>query len=427
MSETPKKVTNVSEKCFLCSENKTSTNNRLFVSGKSALDIADLIKISVNVDVNNYSESNDLFVCKNICYKRLLRLKGALDKLEKIKEEIRERFVPVRTKRLLRPEDKRQEDATQDECMRVQQPRQPRCKASKSIQFPDTGPGNANLVACVTSLGETYQDIEQSLPLSVNTSTQRLSDAAPPIYPVPTSLPAPLTSSSPVVTTAKSASSGCVKITVNYPSRTVSKTLDDTYDTLGKALLYGPPSRVATAVMKCDPVRKVVIQKVLGIVSKEVSDLCSRKKPSMLRKTGKDDLMKFSLEQLCDEWEKRAPIFYLFLVASSITKTTKNKSWLPSVAVSGSVLLKQRNGDMSATAYVLGILLKSRSTEVSVLIHLKYYIDLILVFILGFTKKICCKAKVPAGFTSSLTFMVSKVLGFYAYRIAKFTSNVAIF
>jgi hypothetical protein len=123
MSETPKKVTNVGEKCFLCSENKTN-NNRLFVFGKSALDIADLIKISVNVDVNNYSESNDLFVCKNICYKRLLRLKGALDKLEKIKEEIWERFVPVRTKRLLRPEaspeDKRQEDATQDECMRVQ-------------------------------------------------------------------------------------------------------------------------------------------------------------------------------------------------------------------------------------------------------------------------------------------------------------------
>ena len=73
------------------------------------------------------------------------------------------------------------------------------------------------------------------------------------------------------------------------------------------------------------PVRKVVTQKVLDIVSREVSDLCFRKKLStVLRKTGKDDLMKFSLEQLC-----------------------------------GSVLLKQRNGEMSemsATAYVLGIL-----------------------------------------------------------------------
>jgi hypothetical protein len=61
------------------------------------------------------------------------------------------------------------------------------------------------------------------------------------------------------------------------------------------------------------PVRKVVAQKVLDIVSREVSDLCFRKKLSTV----------LSLEQLC-----------------------------------GSVLLKQRNGEMSATAYVLGILLK---------------------------------------------------------------------
>ena len=50
---------------------------------------------------------------------------------------------------------------------------------------------------------------------------------------------------------------------------------------------------------------------------------------------------------------------------SSATKSTRNTSWLPSVTVSGSVLLKQRNHEMSATAYVLGIVLKSRSTEVS--------------------------------------------------------------
>jgi hypothetical protein len=72
------------------------------------------------------------------------------------------------------------------------------------------------------------------------------------------------------------------------------------------------------------PVRKVVTQKVLDIVSRDVSDLCFRNKLStVLRKTGQDDLMKFSLEQLC-----------------------------------GSALLKQRNGEMSAAAYVLGILLK---------------------------------------------------------------------
>jgi hypothetical protein len=117
--------------------------------------------------------------------------------------------------------------------------------------------------------------------------------------------------------------------------------------------------------MKCAPVRKLVIEKVLNVVSKEVGDLCSRKKPSMLRQTDKDDLMKFSLDQLCEEWKRRAPLFYSFLVTSSATKSTRNTSWLASVALAGSVLMKQRNSEMSATAYVLGILLKSRSTEVS--------------------------------------------------------------
>jgi hypothetical protein len=46
MSETPKKVSDVGEKCFLYSENRTN-NHRLFVLGRSALDIADLIKVSV--------------------------------------------------------------------------------------------------------------------------------------------------------------------------------------------------------------------------------------------------------------------------------------------------------------------------------------------------------------------------------------------
>ena len=180
----------------------------------------------------------------------------------------------------------------------------------------------------------------------------------------------PITSS-PIASTKSTrdvhtdSSSGCVNITVKYPSKTVSKTVDDAYKTIGKALLHGPPSRIATAVMKCAPIRTLVIEKVLDIVSKEVAELCSRKKPSLLRQTKKDDLVKFSLDQLCEEWKRRAPLFYSFLVVSSATKSTGNTSWLPSVAVSGSVLLKQRNHEMSATAYVLGILLKSRSTEVS--------------------------------------------------------------
>ena len=122
---------------------------------------------------------------------------------------------------------------------------------------------------------------------------------------------------------------------------------------------------VATAVMNCEPIRKEVTKKVLRIVSKEVNSLCSRREPSILRKCEKNDLMNFDMQLLCQEWAQRAPLFHSFLLTCACSKSTANATWLPSIAISGSVLLKQRNPHMNATASVLGILLKSKSIEVS--------------------------------------------------------------
>ena len=319
------------------------------------------------------------------------------EKCKGIKSEIQDKFVPMRTKQMQRPEDREHEVKDTTQSWRVQQ--LPHFKASKSLEF-------LSPVLLTSSPNETHQRMTQSLTPSrnpclwynfnqpdfyrglqvniLNTKMHAPLAECPPIPPITTSL---LTrgssrsiddcvsllnlpvSSSPIASTKSSpdihpdSSSGCVHITVKYPSKTVSKTVDDAYKTIRKALLHGPPSRIATAVMKCAPIRTLVIEKVLNIVSKEVAELCSRKKPSLLRQTKKDDLVKFSLDQLCEEWKRRAPLFYSFRIVSSATKSTT--SWLASVAVSGSVLLKQRNHEMNTTAYVLGILLKSRSTEVS--------------------------------------------------------------
>lgn len=329
MNETPKKIVDSRGKCFLCSK-EVLNNNKTYIFGRSAIDIGDLIKTAVDEDVNKYSASDDLFICKSQCYKRLVKLKGALNKCEEIKNELRENFNSGaqlrRTKRLLCS------DAT-NSSVAIPMARTI-CKASKSIKF-------------------TYDPTPTSVTLD--------SLIHPQLH-----LPLPLSSSTPNGKVSKSDVSGTVKIIINHPSKTVNKILADNYKALGKALFYGPPSRIATAVMKCDPVRKQVVQKVLGIVSREVGKLCSGKNPSMLRKTSKDDLVKFSLEDLCEDWKEKAPLFYSFLLTSCVTKSTRDVAWLPSIAVSGSVLLKQRNGEMSATAYMLGILMKSRSTEVSV-------------------------------------------------------------
>jgi hypothetical protein len=120
--------------------------------------------------------------------------------------------------------------------------------------------------------------------------------------------------------------------------------------------------------MKCAHVCKFVVSKVLDRLAKEVSGLCSRKNPSVLRKTDKEYLTNFKLESLGEEWKNRAPLFYSFLRTCSLKKTNENSLWLPSMSLAGSILLKQRDGNMNATA--MGILIKMGSKEVFLLVAL---------------------------------------------------------
>ena len=228
------------------------------------------------------------------------------------------------TKRLLRPEENTQElsDRQTQRC-RVQN-LSPCCKinsrAAKSLQF------NSDSTTC-TSSRDSAPSVEQWFSLHDGSNRPRMSQIAcdsalvlnttnPTLFPT---LPLiACNTSTPVSSTRRTGlredSAGKVKLTINHPSKTVNKTLGDTYDALGKALFYGPPSRIATAVMNCEPVRKEVIQKILRIVSKEVNSLCSRQKPLMLRQCGKDDLPKFDFQLLCQEWTNRALMFYSFLL-----------------------------------------------------------------------------------------------------------------
>ena len=98
-------------------------------------------------------------------------------------------------------------------------------------------------------------------------------------------------------------------------------------------------------------------------MSKEVSGLCSKSRPSPLKKTSKEDLQNFDLLKLCQECQERAPIFYAFLLNAGSRRNRKG-TWFGSVALAGSILLKQRNREMNATAAVMGILLKSKAAEV---------------------------------------------------------------
>ena len=69
-----------------------------------------------------------------------------------------------------------------------------------------------------------------------------------------------------------------VKISVKYPSKTVNKPLSD-YQAVGMALAHDVPSQITGAIMNCQPLQKQITEKVLKIVSKEVSGLCSKSNP----------------------------------------------------------------------------------------------------------------------------------------------------
>lgn len=106
-----------------------------------------------------------------------------------------------------------------------------------------------------------------------------------------------------------------------------------------------------------------VVSSVIKAVSKEVSGLCGKSRPSLLTKTSKEDFQNFNLQKLCEEWQERAPIFHAFLL-NTASRTNRKGTWFGSVALAGSILLKQRNCEMNATAAVMGNLLKSKAAEV---------------------------------------------------------------
>jgi len=336
MDGTPKKLLNSETTCFICSSTVNSKQRvRIFKSGSkgsSAVDLQGLINKTLDIDVTVYANS-DVAICIK-CYKCLLKFQKAEDRVQEIKNELKAVYSDSdkRVKRLQRTED-------------VSAP-----AVKKHLAF-------GNSTTCTSSSSPAPSTAFSILGVSPITKPWEGTSL---IY----SSFAPVVTSSPKIP-GKIIHPKQSKIVVEYPSKTINKTLSGDLESLGKALAHGPPSRIAKAILKSKTLRTEVISQVLRVVSSEVNHLCSRRNPSLLRKTCKDDLLNFDMRKLCEEWKERAPVFYAFLLTCTCcsTKSTTRK-WVPSIAISGSVLLKQRNNHMNATASILGILIKTGSLEV---------------------------------------------------------------
>ena len=364
--ETPKKVVEA-DRCLICST-VVAKKEKLYIFGRSSIDFCEIIKSALNVNVRNFSASEQLFICRAHCYQRLTKFKRALDNFKKAKSELEEVYKATvhRTKRLCKDDDDAEGDVAKEVDEHVEQ--SSRGKVAKALRFPEA-------TTCISSPGVSPVALSEGQrcvldepfcgflsPIQSNGGEllkRAFINTIAHSRNVVTSTPRNISRSS-----EGNSQPSNVRLSISYPSKTVNKSLHGSYQLIGKALAHGVPSRIANAAMNCQPVRKHIVEKTLGILKKEVMELCSKTNPSLLRKSSKEGLTDFDLQHVCEEWKVRAPLFYSFLMTSASNKRTKASSWFGSVAVAGSVLLKQRNKQMDATSSLLGIMMKTKSIEV---------------------------------------------------------------
>ena len=91
--------------------------------------------------------------------------------------------------------------------------------------------------------------------------------------------------------------------------------------------------------------------------------MCSKRNPSLLRKSGSDDMENFSLPKLSKEWKEKGTPFFSFLMTRATVKE-KGCDWTPAAVVAGSTVLKSRNMHMNATASLISVMIRQSGTQV---------------------------------------------------------------
>ena len=159
---------------------------------------------------------------------------------------------------------------------------------------------------------------------------------------------------------------------MSWPSQTRHRNLIGELHPLGKALVRRTFSQIANAAYKCKHIRKELVYCVLQDLRKEMVNLCSRKNPSKCRSCSPNYVRNLTVEDICLEWSTRAPIFYSFLMAAGVPSRcadTMTVKTLPSVAVAGSVLLRERCKEMNALQHLISMIIKFSSYQANTMFY----------------------------------------------------------
>ena len=158
-----------------------------------------------------------------------------------------------------------------------------------------------------------------------------------------------------------------VHLKIQYENTTREKVLPPDLEHLGKALGRGTFKDKANAAFKHRYIKMELIKLFLKTIAKESEIMCSRKDPSLLRQTRREDIVQFKFENFVNELKIKAPVLCGALMAATIKNSHDENSnlWVPTITVAASVLLKNRCLHMNAFQIVMNTIMHHSSQTVS--------------------------------------------------------------
>lgn len=119
-----------------------------------------------------------------------------------------------------------------------------------------------------------------------------------------------------------------IQVHIDYPSGPVRKVIKHDLDaTIVRQVAHKEYRAVANSIWRHSFLKDEILQKVYMDINKESSSLCSDKKPSILKQTKANDLIKFSEKKCEEELAERAPTLYgcLGSCVASLKNPQKNQ------------------------------------------------------------------------------------------------------
>ena len=148
----------------------------------------------------------------------------------------------------------------------------------------------------------------------------------------------------------------------NSPNRAVQ--LRKERQRVGRQLALGDNAVIASAVLATPDVNEKIYQLVSKSITSEITSLCSKTNPSVLRKSSHGELAEFSWGKVNEELEIRTPRFLQFL-KSAIANPSQRRNVLKTKSAlngpmldAGCQLIAIFNEEMNATRKLKSVILK---------------------------------------------------------------------